>query len=56
MTPQAIGMKQLQIDVPDALLKTFDNAVKKQGIYPSRSEAIRSLMRRFIEYLEEGES
>ena len=42
-------MRLLQIDVPEALLEAFDRAVKKTGIYPSRSEAIRSMMQRFIE-------
>ena len=42
-------MKQLQIEVPSALLEAFDDAVEKQGVYPSRSEAVRSLMRWFVE-------
>ena len=43
------NMKLLQIDVPETLLKAFDEAVKKVGIYSSRTEAIRALMQKFIE-------
>jgi len=42
-------MRLLQIDVPEALLEAFDRTVEEAGIYPSRSEAIRRLMQRFVE-------
>jgi len=42
-------MKLLQIDITKTLLEAFDQAVKKAGIYPSRAEAIRALMQKFVE-------
>jgi len=42
-------MKLLQIDMPESLLEAFDRAIEKLGIYGSRSEAIRSLIQRFVE-------
>ena len=47
--PRMQNMKLLQVDVPDNLLEAFDKALEKLGTYPSRSEAIRTLMQKFIE-------
>ncbi|RLI81504.1 hypothetical protein DRP04_05950 [Archaeoglobales archaeon] len=46
----------LSVKVPQRLLELFDKAVATSGRYTNRSEALRDLMRKFIErYLGDDE-